>query len=96
MSLVVSSTQLPAALPSGSSGDSKPFVVTGYDDRGFTTVRTVYPSTTPAPTPTTANRIQNNAATLDAPAANLSWKLAVPWIAAVVATGVTCFSLIVL
>lgn len=96
MSPAASSTQLPAALSSVSSGDSKPSVVTGYDDRGFTTIRTLYLGTTPAPTPTTGNRIQNNAAAIDAPAANPSWKLAVPWMAAVSAIGMTCFSLVVL
>jgi hypothetical protein len=38
-------------LPAG----SKPSVVTGYDDRGFTTLKTLYPGTTAAAT------LQNNA-----------------------------------
>jgi hypothetical protein len=86
MSPAASSTPLPAASPSVSFGDLKPSVVTGYDDRGFTTIRTLYPSTTPASTPSTANRLQNNAATPAAPAANISGKRAVSWTAFIVAT----------
>jgi hypothetical protein len=42
-------------------------VVTTYDDKGFTTLVTLYPGTTPAPT--TANRFQHNAAETKVPAA---------------------------
>jgi hypothetical protein len=55
MSQVASFTSSPQASPTDSSGSS-PSIVTGYDDRGFTTVRTIYPGTTAAPT------VQNNAA----------------------------------
>ncbi|KAF9696766.1 hypothetical protein EKO04_005539 [Ascochyta lentis] len=46
---LASSTASPAASQSASSGDSKPLVWTGYDDRGFTTIYTSYPGTTQAP-----------------------------------------------
>ncbi|UPX09551.1 Licheninase [Ascochyta rabiei] len=46
---LASSTASPAASQSASSGDSKPIVWTGYDDRGFTTIYTSYPGTTQAP-----------------------------------------------
>ncbi|KAJ4323144.1 transglycosylase [Neodidymelliopsis sp. IMI 364377] len=46
---LASSTASPAASQLASSGDSKPLVWTGYDDRGFTTVYTSYPGTTQAP-----------------------------------------------
>ena len=75
-------TSSPQALPTGSS-DNGPKTVTGYDDRGFTTIRTIYPATTPAPT---ANGLENNAAkdaVPAAPAQGASWKLMVssilPW-----------------
>jgi hypothetical protein len=55
MSQVASFTSSPQASPTDSSGSS-PSLVTGYDDPGFTTVRTVYPGTMAAPT------VQNNAA----------------------------------
>ncbi|KAH3975045.1 hypothetical protein HBI56_068890 [Parastagonospora nodorum] len=61
MSQAASYTPLPAPVPSASPGDSKPTVVTGYDDRGFTTLRTLYPGTTPPAT--TVNQLQNAAAT---------------------------------
>jgi hypothetical protein len=64
MSQVVSYTSSPQASPTGLLLGS-PELVTGYDDRGFTTVRTIYHGTTAAPT------LQNNAeetAVLAAPA----------------------------
>jgi hypothetical protein len=67
MSQAASSTQLPAASPSGSPGGSKPEVVTTYDSRGFTTLVTLYPGTTPPAT--TAGRLQNNVAQTGAPVA---------------------------
>lgn len=56
MSQAASYTPSPAALPSASPADSKPEVLTRFDDRGFTTLVTLYPGTTPAPT---ANILQN-------------------------------------
>jgi hypothetical protein len=44
--------------------------VTGYDDKGFTTLVTVYPGTTPPAT--TPNRVQNNAAQSNGPVAPLA------------------------
>jgi hypothetical protein len=38
----------PQASPTDSSGNG-PKTVTGYDDRGFTTIRTIYPEATSAP-----------------------------------------------
>jgi hypothetical protein len=67
MSQAASFTPSPVASPSGSPGDSKPTVVTTYDGKGFTTLVTLYPGTTPAPT--AAGRIQNNAAQSNVPAA---------------------------
>jgi beta-glucanase (GH16 family) len=49
MSQAASYTPSPAASPSASPGDFKPEVVTRYDDRGFTTLVTLFPSITPAP-----------------------------------------------
>jgi hypothetical protein len=82
MSPLGSYTSSPQALPTGSS-DNGPKTVTGYDDRGFTTIRTIYPSKTPAPT---ISELENNAATgvPAAPAQGASWKLMVssilPWV----------------
>lgn len=57
MSQAASSTPLPAASPSASAGDSsKPAGVTGYDDKGFTTVKTIV-------TPVSTARLQNAAIT---------------------------------
>jgi hypothetical protein len=67
MSQAASFTPSPVASPSGSPGDSKPTVVTTYDDKGFTTLVTLYPGTTLAPT--AGNRLQNNAAASGVPAA---------------------------
>ncbi|KAH6882090.1 concanavalin A-like lectin/glucanase domain-containing protein [Alternaria rosae] len=75
-------TSSPQALPTGSY-DNGPKTVTGYDDRGFTTIRTIYPATTPAPT---SNGLENAAkdAVPAAPAQGASWKLMVssilPWV----------------
>ncbi|KAH7356312.1 concanavalin A-like lectin/glucanase domain-containing protein [Pyrenochaeta sp. MPI-SDFR-AT-0127] len=72
---LASPTQLPAASPSDSSGDSKPEVVTTYDNRGFTTLVTVYPGTTPPPARPTSGKsagvLENNAAQSAVPAAPL-------------------------
>jgi hypothetical protein len=67
MSQAASYTPSPVASPSGSPGDSKPSVVTGYDDRGFTTLKTIYPGTTPPAT--SVGQLQNNAAETKAPSA---------------------------
>lgn len=60
-------------MPSASPGDSKPSVVVSYDDKGFTTLVTVYPGTTPAPT---VNGLQNNAAESSGPVAPMAAKSA--------------------
>jgi hypothetical protein len=67
MSQAASSMPSPVPSPSGLPGDSKPEIVTGYDDKGFTTLKTVYPGTTPPAT--TVGRLQNNAAETKAPSA---------------------------
>lgn len=67
MSQAASYTPSPVPSPSVLPGDSKPTVVTGYDDRGFTTLKTLYPGTTAAPT--TVGQLQNNAAESKAPSA---------------------------
>jgi hypothetical protein len=63
LSQAASYTSLPGPLPSGLPAGSKPSVVTGYDERGFTTLKTIYPGTTAPAT------LQNNA-----PAAPLAAK----------------------
>ncbi|ENH99858.1 glycoside hydrolase family 16 protein [Bipolaris maydis ATCC 48331] len=76
-----SSISSPQALPTDSSGNG-PKTVTGYDDRGFTTIRTIYPEATPAPS---GNGPQGNAgeAIPAAPLAASSWTLVLssilPW-----------------
>jgi hypothetical protein len=66
-------------LLSASSGDFKPIVHTGYDDKGFTTVYTSYPGATPIPTTeATASPLQNHAAESaipPVPKANLSGRV---------------------
>jgi hypothetical protein len=57
----------PVPSPSDLPGDSKPSVVTGYDDKGFTTLKTLYPGTTPPAT--TVGRLENNAAETKVPSA---------------------------
>ncbi|KAF1939867.1 extracellular cell wall glucanase Crf1/allergen Asp F9 [Clathrospora elynae] len=66
--LPASYTSLPPASPTELSGGSRPYVVTGYDDRGFTTLRTIYPGTTAAPAQSTTG-IYNNVAESAVPAA---------------------------
>ncbi|XP_014557857.1 glycoside hydrolase family 16 protein [Bipolaris victoriae FI3] len=76
-----SSISSPQALPTDSSGNG-PKTVTGYDDHGFTTIRTIFPEATPAPS---GNAPQGNAgeAVPAAPLAASSWTLVIssilPW-----------------
>lgn len=75
-----SSISSPQASPTDSSANG-PKTVTGYDDRGFTTIRTIYPETTPSPTASGLSNAAN--AVPAAPAEGSSWKLMVssilPW-----------------
>ncbi|KAF1840295.1 glycoside hydrolase family 16 protein [Cucurbitaria berberidis CBS 394.84] len=59
---LASYTSLPAASPTGSSGDYKPEVSTGYDDKGFTTLVTVYPGTARPTAGNSTKLLENNAA----------------------------------
>ncbi|KAF2821664.1 hypothetical protein CC86DRAFT_458822 [Ophiobolus disseminans] len=70
MSQAASFTPSPAALPSASPGASKPSVIVKFDDKGFSTLVTVYPGTTPAPS---VDSLQNNA---NGPAAPVAAKSA--------------------
>jgi len=72
MSQAASFTPSPAALPSASPVDSKPEVVTRFNEQGFTTLVTLYPGTTPAPT---LNVLQNAQAS-NGPVAPLAAKSA--------------------
>jgi len=81
MSPLGSYTSSPQALPTASSANGLE-LSTGYDDQGFSTVRTIYHGTTPSPT---ATGLQNNAASAipAAPEHSSAWKFAVssilPW-----------------
>jgi hypothetical protein len=71
------------ASPTDWDSSGEPKLVTGFDDRGFSTVRTIYPEKTPN---SNGNGVQNNAAetaVVAAPAEDASAKTFVfgflPW-----------------